>query len=459
MRPIASILLISTGLLLGTPALQAENLYDIYQLAVDNDPVMKASAAQLRSEQETANLAKGQLLPHIYLTASYGKEDSDSTQKSSGNSIVSQSDTTDSGISVILTQPLFTMDAWYAFRSGKRLSEKAEIEFASNQQSLILRTIDAYLYVLRIRNNLASSIAEEQAIKQQLDQTRQRFDVGLVAITDVHESQSAHDLARTARLANEGNLSIALENLTLLTGKSHTGIDNLSEMLPVSSPDPVGMDQWVSLASSGNYDLKKTEVATEAARYNARSAESRHYPALSLNANYTDGKSSGLREGENLGTTYKFDDFEADSNSSTVALVLTVPLYSGGIVSASRRQAYANLDVARESLDGLKRTVTQQTRAQYIAVETNIQKVAAFKQATVSAKSALDAVQAGYNVGTRNIVDVLAAQKNLFAAQRDYANSRYDYILSLMNLKKLAGKLTPADIQSINQWVTPNESP
>ena len=337
------------------------------------------------------------------------------------------------------------MSAWYSFKGGKKLSELAEAEFAQSQQDLIYRTTDAYLDILRAQTNLESSIAEEAAVKQQLDQTQQRFDVGLVAITDVHESQAVYDITKVSRLVNEGSLETAYELLSILTNQRHSNIDALTDQLPITQPEPLQKDEWVAIAMTNNLSIKIAQLSSNAAQYNAKATKSNHYPVVSAAASYSDFH----REGDQ----FNIADVTSDSEQTTIGLSVKLPLYSGGAISAQRRKAYADLDQTKDILALTTRTTKQLIRSYHIALLTSIQQVAARKQAIISNESALEAIQAGYSVGTRTVVDVLNAQRGLYAAQRDYANSRYDYILSLLKLKQAAGTLNPGDIENLNKWI------
>lgn len=459
----ASVLLLGTTF--ASLSSHAEDLQDIYQAAVENDPIMRAARAELRAGQENKKIARAALLPQLRFNASISKNDSESETQTddpvSSALATSSVDSTSESLGLTLSQQIFNLNSWYSFKSGSLSSRQAELEFINNQQELMRRTASAYFEVLRANNNLASSLAEEKAMKQQLDQMQQRFDVGLVAITDVHEARAAYDLARVNRISQEGNLKIAYEALTVLTGSSHSQLATLSDNFPISEPEPAGVDEWVNTAQANNVELKSARSSVEIAEYRAKASQANHYPVLALTGNYNESTSDGDRSTYTVsgGTIDNVTrTFEADADSKSIALTLSVPLYSGGGVGAQRRQAWARYESARENMIGTQRSITQQTRSQYIAVLTQIQKVAAHQQAIVSAQSALDAIQAGYNVGTRNIVDVLNAQRNLFAAQRDYGNSRYDYILTMLDLKYVAGTLTPDDLEALNNWVVAESS-
>jgi len=446
-------------------AAYSDSLSDIYQAAVQNDPTMRAAEAEFRVQSETKNIARGALLPQLNLNAGVAYANQKQVTNKPDEVIskaLGTSETTGTSINAGLTlsQQLLNIGAWYNFKSGQQLSKQAQLKFVDNQQDLISRTVTAYFAVLRAQSNLASSVAEEKAMKQQLDQMQQRFDVGLVAITDVNEAQAAYDMANVGLIANQGRLQIAYQALSVLTGEEHEQVDSLATNFPISSPEPADMQEWVNMAMQNNITLQLAEAGVSAAEYQAKASKANHYPIIALQASISTSNLSGEREAYTLDTTsptgvakYK-KDADVDNDNWSVGIGLSLPLYSGNAISAKRRQAYAQYDMAKEQTIGAERMVTQQTRSQFIAALTTMQTVAARKQAIVSTKSALDAIQAGYNVGTRNIVDVLNAQRNVFAAERDYANARYDYITSMIDLKYSAGILSPEDIHDLNEWTT-----
>lgn len=442
----------------------ADNLADVYQAAVENDPMMRAAEAEYRSQYESKNIARSALLPQLSLDASYGYADQNNKVKKPSDPFIQGTGTshtygTQWTAGLTLTQQLLNINSWYTFKGGKELSKQAEIKFIDNQQDLISRSVQAYFEVLRAHSNLSSSIAEEKAVKQQLDQMQQRFDVGLVAITDVNEAQAAYDMANVGLIANQGNLQIAYQALSVLTGKNYESIDTLAEDFPVVSPEPADMQEWVSKSLQNNPKILLAESSVSAAEHQAKAAKASHYPVLALQGKISTSNNDGKRETSSIdansptGLSKKTFDSEVDQDTWSVGIGLSMPLYSGGAVGAKRRQAYAQYDMAKENTVGTERIVTQQTRSQFIIALTSMQTVSARKQAIISAESALDAIQSGYDVGTRNIVDVLNAQRNLFAAQRDYHNARYDYINSMIELKYLAGILSPEDINHLSEWL------
>ncbi len=446
----------------------ADTLRDIYDLALKNDAKLKAAEATYKANQETEVQARSRLLPQVNGDASYGRtRRNQDAQSITGfttpgftplfGDVTTHTNTTDRAWGVTLSQQIFDLPAWFSFKSGKEIGRQAQAQFAADQQDLIVRTTEAYFSVLRAWDNLQVAQAEELANKRQLDQAQQRFEVGLIAITDVHEARSAYDASIAARLAEEGNLAIAYETLTTLTGQTHANLWPLSKELPVVDPEPNDRAAWVQFALTNNYVLKASRYAMEAAQENASAKRYEHAPKLSGNLSYQKDRV----EGDQDTTPQSLLNLPPDANTTTRAAVLklTVPLYSGGYTSSAQRQAFEQYNTALEKKVDTERSVIQATRARHIAASTDVQRVKARAQSIISAQSALDATRAGYEVGTRNIVDVLQVQRTFYSAQRDYANTRYDYVLDMLRLKQQAGTLSPQDVYDLNDWLVTPDSP
>lgn len=430
----------AAGLLSAAPLTMADTLNQIYELAVKNDHQIKADEAAYRSAREAKAIARASLLPLISANASYSQSDQDIT--SSGVGPV-QTKTNVQSWGATLAQPLLNMSAWFGYKQGEELSNKAEADFSAAQQDLIVRTATAYFNVLRAIDTLEASIAEENANSHQLAQTKQRFEVGLTAITDVHEAQASYDIATAQTLTDRGNLGIAFEALEVLTGKAHDKVAPLKEEFPVLKPQPEARSEWVDFALQNNYTLQSAKFASEASRRGAQASHAAHYPTLTASLSYNDSDRDiqDTIVGDNLTT------------GGTAAINLNVPIYEGGGTSARSRQAAENAMQSQELYNKAQRDTIQAARSLHLQVTTDVARVAARKQAITSSLSAVQATQAGYEVGTRNLVDVLQVQRTLYQARRDYSNSLYDYVINLFRLKAVAGNLTPADVVQINQWL------
>ncbi len=451
--------LITLALTLGTLTAQAESLLDIYELALENDAQLRAEEATYLADREARNLGMSALLPQVNASYSRAGSDTDTDAESfqfGDNGIdtiltTTNQDTITEGFQVSLNQALFDLPAWFSFKAGTERSKQAEATFAGNQQNLIVRVVDAYLGVLRAQDNLQASKAQERAFERQLEQTQQRFEVGLIAITDVYEAQAAYDLSQVNRIVDENNVAVALEQLSVLTGQKHGNLNVLKEDFAINPPEPADRSAWVDFALENNYSLKAAKFGEEAARQSARSSALEHGFTISGNYTYSDNQTDGSRT-ITPQTQFNSSPF-SNSDGDSWGISVDMPLYSGGAISASRRQAAQQFNAAREQRINLSRTTVTNTRSLHMTVISDVSRVKARKQSIVSSRSALDATQAGYEVGTRNVVDVLNAQNTLFAAERDYANSRYDYINNMMRLKEQAGQLSPQDVIDLDSYL------
>lgn len=432
----------------------ADTLSDIYESALRNDPVLRAARASFNAEREIKNIARGALLPQLALSGDYKSSEINDDSNSviiindaplnSGATGLIDSNETSYGVS--LKQAFFDMPSWYSFKSSKALSESAQAQFAADQQSLIIRVSEAYFNVLRAYDNLQTRSAEERAIKRQLEQTRERFEVGLLPITDVHEAQAVFDDAAVNSLEARGSLNIAFEGLQVLTGQNHQVLAGLTDRFTATNPEPLSNQEWVDFAIGNNFQLKVAELGKDAAYNQAKAAAAARLPKITGSATYFDS--------DNDGTRYT-SPFESKQDGHSFVVSVTMPIWMGGSVDARSRQAKQRSIASNESFTATKRNVIQSSRSLHQLVLTNTARVKARKQSITSADSAMQATQAGYEVGTRNIVDVLVAQRSVYQARRNYANARYDYILSMMRLKEVAGQLSPDDIYQLNSSLDP----
>ena len=422
--------------------LTAENLLDIYNEALENDPTFKAAEYSYLADKEIVVQGRAALLPSITLSGStnwneYYQDD------------VLQQEYNSFSKSARVSQPLFRLDTWFNFKRSKSLTNAAEAEFAYEQQNLILRTAELYFGVLRAIDNLNAAISEEKAIKKQLDQAQQRYEVGLSAITGVQEAQLAYDLSKAARINNEGNLFSAREALNALIGREIFSLDELGENLQISSPFPNSKEDWVNLALKNNYQLTASYLRKDAAKSNARSAASNHLPKIDIVGSGSDSETNQFNY-EGFSINGQGIPVPAVTGRRNYAIQLSVPIFQGGAVSSRRKQAYSQYNQADENTLFTERRIIQEVRSQFSNVNTLVANVNAQKQAVISATSALEATQVGYKVGTRNVVDLLQAEKNLYSAEKNLANAKYDYILANLRLALAAGTIDPGDIIEIN---------
>lgn len=413
-----------------------------YELAQKNDPQWAAVKNQYSANQQVIDQTRAGLLPQIKLNGSYSQEELD----------VDSVDTFDydrTNYSASVVQPLFRLENWHTYERGKALDSQYAAEFQRNEEDFYLRVLTRYLEVLRTRANLSFRKSEEEAIARQLEQSKQRFEVGLVAITDVHEAQAAYDSAVSARISAESDSFIALRILETITGEKVDDVVAISEDLPVIPPQPLDLNQWIEKSLANNATLQSAIFAAQAAEQDYKTKRAGHAPTLDLVGSYG-------HQSSDAPVSYLTPTVETpDTTTTTISLQLEIPIYSGGSTSASQRQSKYSALAAKDTENYARRQVIQDATNYYQLVVANVAQVNARKQSQTSAKVALDATQAGYEAGTRTIVDVLSVQRNLFQAQRDYINARFDYVLNSLRLKQVAGMLTEQELLALEQWIKP----
>jgi outer membrane protein len=432
-------LLLSLLSIIITGSIKAENLADVYELALKNDPLLRAAEATYRAGKENKRQGIAGLLPTLSVSGStnwneYRVEEQLQDQYNSNSYLAN------------LNQPIFRLDKWFQFERGTALSEAAAAEFAYQQQETMIRVASAYFNVLNSIDSLNAAKAEEKAIGRQKDLAKKRFDVGLAAITEVQETQAAFDLTVVSRIAREAQLDSAQETLTSIVGRDIKLLSPLIDEFEISLPDPLDRESWVSLGLKNNYQLKSAKLQRDAAQAAARGSASNHLPQIDLVGRVSQSTS---KQGK-FGGFIQNPLFGIEQDTRQYSIQFSLPLYAGGAISSARRQAYANYDRSKEQAIYTERSTIKDVRSNHFGVQTQVANVTARKQALASAESALEATQVGYEVGTRNTVDLLDAQKRLFQAQRDYASSRYEYIISMLRLKASVGSLNPNDLMRIS---------
>lgn len=412
------------------------DLEQVYRDALDNDPVLGAARANMKATQVSAALARNTLLPIPVLSASVSR--SELTQTQGSNEFSTQSESQNINLSV--SQPIFNAGLWFAFQSARKSLRSTEWSFVQTEQNLYLRVVQNYLSVLRAQDRLDSTIAAEEAVQRQLEQIRQRFDVGLVAITDVIEAEAGYDSAVVSRIQAVGDHDIVFETLSTISGIRYEELARLSEDMPITEPEPNNEAEWVSLASQNSPTIRIAELSFDSAKLTRRRTLASNLPRVTLSGNYSSSEDDN-RTQSFLGTL----------DRQIVGVQAQVSLDPNSLLD-SRQQAYA-VESAKQQLVQQQRGVARDVRNLYRTVLTDVARVAAQAKAIKSREAALEANETGYEVGTRNIVDVLQAQQALFAARFSYASARYDYVINVFLLKQAAGTLTEVDVLAVNNFM------
>ncbi|MGB1028394.1 outer membrane channel protein TolC [Pseudoalteromonas sp. ESRF-bin5] len=433
--------LVSLSCALGTTAANAEDLLQVFEIATANDPTVLKAKAQADAQSYQADTAMAALLPQIGLTMGYTKSDSTSFE-SVDEKVESDSDQFTRGLS--LSQTLFDLGAWNSLDIADKQALQANAQYDSAKQNLIVRVAEGYFNVLSAIDNLEFIKTEKRAIERQLEQTKQRYAVGLTAITDVHEAQAQFDNSVAQEIIANNSVETAREQLREITGKYHAKLDFLNtETFSTTKPARDSSD-FLNIAKDKNISLQVAKVTVDIAQDQIKLARAGHYPKLTLSASYGDSLTDADRNGTSLTR-------QPRANSTSVGLNFSLPLYSGGATVAATDQARAFYVAASQDYEANYRAITRTVITSYNQVVSDIATYKALEQAVVSAQSALKATEAGFEVGTRTIVDVLVSTQNLYNAKRNLADVRYRYVLSTLRLKQAAGTLTSKDLVAINQ--------
>jgi outer membrane protein len=427
-----SILSLLVGLSVVSQAF-ADDLYQVYQQAMVKDPTINRAEAERNSAYEGISISRAALLPDISGTISYSDATNEFARATdTGTLQVVSQDSTTLAMGLNLSMSLYDHSNWVAMDRAEKVAQQSDTSFAVSKQDLIVRTTQAYLSILRAMDSLEFAQAEKRAIERQLEQTKQRFEVGLTAITDVHEAQANFDNTVSQVILAENQVELRREELREITGKYHDDISVLNtERFSAVRPEPAKVEDWLSIADEKSLDLMVRRLAKDIAKDDIDSAKAGHYPTLGLSASM----SRDDQETTFGGTTSNLPI----TNSNSIGLSLSIPIYQGGSVTVS------------EDLELAHRSTVRSVRSSYNAVNATIAGIRALEQSVVSAESALKATEAGFDVGTRTIVDVLDSTRNLYNAKSNLAGARYDFINSVLTLKRAAGSLTESDIISINK--------
>lgn len=449
------------AILLAAPgAASANQLINVYELAVQNDAQLRAAQFERSAALEARPQARADVLPQ--LSASYNYSEGTSEGSSAQTSIDAETgepvtfvrdfetDDTNESLSLDLSQTVFD---WAAFQRLRKSSDEialAEANFRAAEQDLLLRVAQAYFDVLNANDNLRFATAERAAVERQLEQAQKRFEVGLSAITDVQEAQASYDLTVADVIQSEQELAAANEALIEIIGRQPAEPVGLQDEIPLPGPIPANVEDWLAGARDANIDLMIARINADLAKADIRIARAGHLPTVDLVGSYSDS------DNESISTTPDGGDQISDSTGDSIGVSVNWPIFSGGLVRSQTRQAAFTYEQRNAELDASQRLAERQARDAYLGVLSGASRVRALKQAVVSNQTAQEASETGLQVGTRTAVDVLNAQSQLFSAQRDYAQARYDYLISVLQLKQAAGRLSASDLAEIDALLVSN---
>ncbi|MEZ9566157.1 outer membrane channel protein TolC [Vibrio artabrorum] len=422
-------LLISAAIVSLSSSAFADTLAEVYDQAKQNDPQLLRSAAQRDAAFEAVTSNRSDLLPQIDLRANY---DINRGERNDTNN-----DNNQWGAGIYFSQELYQRSSWLTLDTAEKTARQADSAYAAEQQALILRVATTYFEVLRAQDSLEFVRAEKAAVARQLEQTKQRFEVGLSAITDVHDAQAQYDGVLADEVLAENTLINNYEGLREITGQEHSDLSILDTDRFSASKSSESISALVEQAEQKNLRLLAARISQDVAKDNISLASSGHLPSLTLDGSYSIADQSNSS-----------NDYDADNLN--VGLNLVVPLYTGGNTTSLTKQAEYNYVAASEDLEATYRSVVKDVRAFNNNITASIGALRAYEQSVVSAQSALEATEAGFDVGTRTIVDVLDSTRRLYDANKNLSDARYNYILSVLQLRQAVGTLSEQDIVDVN---------
>lgn len=420
-------------------AVKADSLSEIYGLAKQHDPELLEAAAQRDSAFEAINSTRSNLLPQIDLTAGYVYQDTDRHEAdgSSGN------------VNLGLVQSIYDRGSWISLSISEKTAREADARYAVTQQSVIYNITEAYFDVLSAKDNLRFVQSEKEALAKQLNQTEQRFAVGSAPITDVQDAQAQYDNVVAQEIQAQNSVENALEEVRAITGQPASNLSVLDINRFSTSMPELSANDLVQKASNENLQILAGRIQKDIAKEQISLADSGHLPTISLTTGYEYTKN--FDEPNNPVTGYPQDD---DENLFNIGVSIDLPVYSGGRVTSEGKQAQYQYVAASQDLESTYRDVEKNIRAINNNIRSAIGSIKAYEQSLVSAKSALEATEQGFMVGTRTMVDVLDSTQNVYQAQKNLSDARYQYILSRVQLKQATGSLSEQDIFDVDAGLT-----
>lgn len=420
---------------------EPQNLWQVYQSAVNSDPTLAAAKSERLAAEE--KLAQGRALSRPTVTFSSNASHTESDIQYIGVNIfrnAGRESFNTYGYSLNINQPLFRKLIGVQNAEARIQVSLADKQLALAQQDLMLRAAQVYFDVLLAQDRIGLIQAQKTAISKQLEQAQANFDVGTATITDVNEAKARFDLVQAQEIAAQNDLEVKKYAMQAITGQTAPTLAKVLTEISPAMPEQGDLEGWVQMAEQNNLSLSIQMQELEIATQQVEKQNAGHYPTLDAVGSYADTRADGSVNG-----------FGTDLQNATIGLQLQVPLYQGGAVSSRVREALANKQKAQEELEAVRRKVELATRQSYLNLSSSVAQVKAYEQALRSSQSQLESTQLGYEVGVRTSVDVLNAQQQYFSANRDLLQARYTYLVSLLKLRQSVGLLTEADIQSVNQ--------
>jgi len=437
--------LVGCALALWSSGALAAGLMDAYQAARQNDPSFRAARHERDAGQYAVAIGRAGLLPNVGITGAYSRNRGERTYFTRAGSPTEDLDYREEASAIALRQPLFNYDSIVRYRQGGVQAAFSDAVFDRKEAEFAVKLASAYFEVLFSLERLALSDAEIAAYRVDRETSERRRKGGEGTVTEVAEAESRLQLARAGRADAIDRLSVANLRLESMTGKAMAPLWPLRPDFAPSAVQSVSLDQWSALAEESSPEIRARRKSFEFASLEVERNRAGHYPQLDFVAR------SSRTQGESLSTV------DQKNVINSVGVQLNIPLFAGGRVDALTGQAVANRARAQAELDAAVNEVLIEVRKQFMAVETGASKIAAYQKAVDASVVAVEGTLRGMRGGIRSNVDVLNAERVMFVARRDLAQARYEYLLSLLQLRAAAGVLSEKDLQEVASLLLPPE--
>ena len=439
------LLTLALPLIVAAGAAGAVDLQTVYDHALSSDPIMRQAEALHLASRETRTQAILDMLPldtNVSKTWN-GRDNANVATPILGN--------------LSLQVNLFSWAKWIALKQANSVVAQGEANYLAARQDLITRVGQQYFAVLAAKDALAAQASALQSVTRQLEQAERRFEVGLIAVTDVQIARAARDSTAAAVIAAKRVVANAEEQLRATPSEKYTRLAEPGGSMPLLTPDPASEDAWVSTALTQNATLIASRMNSDIAHEQYLAAIGGHLPSVTASAtrswNLDDTSSPGtflrLPGGNDLTSSLGF----INTKDIIWSVGVTVPIFSAGATQSRVRQARYLWNAGQAGYEFTLRQTEQQARDAYQGVISQIAQVGALKQAVESTRVSLQATEAGYEVGTKTAIDVLSSRELLVQAQTNYSQAKYGYLNNIIALRLAAGNLDPSTIRQINAWL------
>ena len=426
-----------TAAILNSTTGHAETLFEVYKLAKQSDPGLRAAQATYQAQKESVTVSEGNLYPSLTFSGglTYDKT----------SSPVYDDDGLAQSLSLDMDYPIYSPALTYAVDGVKLGSQSAELSLENTEEDLALTTLTEYFQLLIAQATLKTTQAQVKATESQLDRAKKQYEVGLASITDLQDTQAEYDSVRVTELSARSDVAYAQQALYQRTGRTISSIPELADDFPIRLNADMTVDSLINKARRNNKDIQALDIDVQSAQNNISIQKaSGRTPTVSLTGSLSHAN-------------YDYSPSRTSTNGNTeyasIGLGVSIPLYSGGAINASVRQAQASATAAEELRASALQSIELNIRSLVLELQTSVAQIAAQEQLIRSRTSALEATKAGYDVGTRNLVELLDAQSNLYDAQNSYETARYNFILQRLNLLEVTGELTEEEIKALDKWL------